>query len=152
MFWEEKIDLLKKNFSQTDFRDPFTEWLEILKKIESKFIIKNNANDHFTNWSSCLKNSILVKTIPTKYIPKEIQKLNRATNYYVVIVTGNSPTSKQLIYDCKPNSMEFLLSMAPGHFYIIDKKYKWLTFFKINPDNIEASILKSGVQETPFDV
>lgn len=34
MYWQEKIDRLKSKFHQADFRDLFTDWPEILKKIE----------------------------------------------------------------------------------------------------------------------
>ena len=43
MYWEEKIDRLKKETDPTDFKVPFTDWSTILKKIEDKFIIKENS-------------------------------------------------------------------------------------------------------------
>ena len=38
MYWEEHIDLLKRKFGLKDFKVPFNDWKEILKRIESNFI------------------------------------------------------------------------------------------------------------------
>ena len=149
MNWEEKIDILKKDFSPTDFRDPFTDCLDILKKIESKFIIKNNYN--FNNWSDNLKNKVLLRIVTLETSYQEIKCLDIKTNFWAVIINDNTPTARHLIYDCKINSLEVLLSFTLGDFCIIDKKYKWLTYFKVDRVKNEVIIFKSGDERTPFD-
>lgn len=151
MYWQEKIDILKKKFPQTDFRNPFMDWPKILKKMEAKFIIKENTNFHFTNWAGRLKNKVLVKTIIHQSIYQEIKKLSPDTNYWVVIVYGDYPTSKHLVYDCKLNSLEALLGFTIGDFYIIDKKYNWLSYFKIDREKGKVSLFKTANSMTPFE-
>lgn len=148
MFWQEHIDILKKKYSQSDFRDPFTDWYTVLQSIQAKFIAKHDSNYHFTNWIDNIKNQSLIRTFPRHQITAEINKLNPTTNYWLVIV-GDAPTSKMLIYDCKVSPINSLISLANSHFFIIDKKYKWLTYFQI--DNEQISLIKSGNGKTPFD-
>jgi hypothetical protein len=151
MFWEEKIDILKKKFSQADFRDPFTDWSDILKKIEAKFILNDDPNYRFVNWSDKIKNKTIIKTVLRPTIYQQIKQLDSNNNYWVVIIDGNSPTSKHLVYDCKTNSLESLLSIISGSFYIIDKKYSWLSYFETDKEKNEVTIIKSGNILTPFD-
>lgn len=151
MYWEEKIDVLKKKFSQTDFRSPFTDWPEIPGKIEAKFVIKNNPDHHFTNWADHLKNKIFLRAVQRPAIFREIKKLDANSNYWVVIVSGNSPDSRHLVYDCKVNAMEALISLAPGDFYIVGKKYNWLLFSEADNEANEVRMFKSGHGSVPFD-
>ena len=148
MYWQEKIDRLKSEFSQSDFRDPFTDWPDILKNVESNFIIRQDSLYHFTNWSENIKQQHVLRTISRQDVQKEIGKLDAVANYWVVI-TGDPPTSRNMVYDCKPKSLNVIISMAGGNFYIIDKKYRWFTFFNVHDDKI--TIVKSGSANTPFD-
>jgi hypothetical protein len=152
MFNEEKLEYLKAKYAPTDFRVPFTDWTEILKKIESKYITKTDLNDHFTNWAGNLKNKTIVKTIARNEIQSEVSKLDVSKNYWVVLVTDTSPMAKHLVYDCKAISMIDLLSLATTDFYIIGKKYDWLTYFQFNHLAKEFSIFRSGPAQTPFEL
>ena len=151
MHWEEKIDILKKEFSPLDFGDHFTDWTYILKKIESKFFYKNDPNFNFTNWADNIKNKVFLRTINTQTIYEEIKNLDTNTNYWVVVVISKNPTTKQYVYDCKTNAIRSLLTFSHGDFYIIDKKYLWLTYFQIDSKKEEITIFKSGHERTPFD-
>lgn len=152
MNWEEKIDLLKTKFSPTDFKDHFLDWSNILRKIEAKFIIRDSSKYQFTNWSDNLKSKSTISTISHHEINDQLNKLDINVSYWVVIQAQNNPTAKHFIYECRPNSLELLISITSGDFYIIDKKYQWLTFFKIDYDNSRLEIFKSGSEHTPFDV
>jgi hypothetical protein len=145
------IDYLTKKFPPADFRDPFTEWPEIMKKIESRFIIKESGDYHFSNWEENLKNKILIRKIPRETVFEEIQKLDVNTNYWIVIVTNKFPTSKHLVYDCKLNAISELISRFSVDFFIIDKKYHWLSFFYVDRITNEIVMFKSGEEMTPFD-
>jgi hypothetical protein len=151
MFWEEKIDRLKKIFPDSDFRNPFTDWSDILRTIEAKFIIKEDSAYHFTNWADRIKERTPVRTIPRQMIHEEIAKLDRGQNYWLVITTDDTPTAKHLVYDCKTNALEAILSMIAGDFYIVEKKYGWLAYFKKDSVNGRVEIIKSTGRETPFD-
>lgn len=145
------IDYLNKKFPSTDFRDPFTDWSEIMKKIESKFIIKNSDDYHFSNWEDNIKSKTLIREVSQDEIYKEIEKLGINSNYWIVIVTDNSPTAKHLVYDSKINALSELISRFAMDFYIIDKKYTWLTFFKTDKEKKKTVIFKSGSTKNPFD-
>jgi hypothetical protein len=151
MFWEEKIEALKKIFPQEQFQVPFTTWPDIFKKIGEKFIIKDGLQYECTNGLGNLKKEIHIKTIPWQALEKEISNLEIHTNYWVIIVLGNAPTAKHHVYDCQVPSISQLISMAPADFYIVEKKYNWLTYFKVDRDNKQVSLFKSGDSQTPFD-
>jgi hypothetical protein len=151
MYWERKISLLKEQFPPSDFRDPFIDWSEILKKIEIPFIIKKNGNHPFKNWAKNIKSEQLLRTIPQQNIGEELEKLNPAQNYWVVFVMGDLTTGKQEVYDCKPDPLRLLLEGFPWSYFIVDKRYAWLAFFKRDHDKQEISIIKSGSSPTPFD-
>jgi hypothetical protein len=151
MYWQEKIDRLKKSFSPREFQDRYTDWPQILKKIEAKFVKKYYSSYHFSNWSENLKNKILIRTISDKEVFVEIKKLLPNQNYWVVLVSGTEAAAKHLVYDCSPNSMEALLSMTSTDFYIIDKAYKWLISFEIDEIHNKVTLTKATNSQTPFD-
>jgi hypothetical protein len=151
MAWEEMIDGLTGSYPPEQFRVPFTTWRDIFRKIEEKFIIKKWSQYIFTNWLGNLKREIHIKTIPFQTLDKEISNLDSSSNYWVVIVFGNSQRDRHHVYDCHLNSMKVLVSRAPADFYIVDKRYDWLTYFKVDRDNNEVLLFKSGDSQTPFD-
>jgi hypothetical protein len=151
MFWEEKIDRLKKKFSQADFNDPFMNWSDILKKTEARFIINHDPNERLVNWADKIKDKKCICTLAYSKIYQQIKKLDVNKNYWVMIVEGPYPTSRHLVYDCKSNAMEWLISIARGNFYIVDKKYAWFIYFESNQEKKEITLYKSGHEPTPFD-
>lgn len=151
MFWEEKIDALKRIYTQEQFRVPFTTWPGILKKIEDKFIIKDWSQLQFVLWSGNLKQETPIKTLPWHALDQEISNLVEDSHYWVIFVLSSDPTSPHYLYDCQPLPMRQLVSMAPADFYIVDKRYNWLTYFKVDRKRKEVLLLKSGNGPTPFD-
>ena len=77
MIWEEKIEIIKKDFPNEDFNVPFTDWQGIFKKIESKFIKKENSNFRFSNWLENLKDKKLIakSIVLTPYMRVKFKKL-----------------------------------------------------------------------------
>ncbi len=148
MFWEEKIANLKKVTDPADFKVPFTDWAEVLKKIEDKFVLKENGNYSFSNWEGRIKGQKHIKRIGSANITGELEGLNPSQNYWVILSKNNSGL-KNLVYDCKPTAIKTLIGLWEGDFYIVDKKYHWLAFFESDRSQIE--IFKSGDFETPFD-
>ena len=64
MQWNEKINLLKKKYTQDDFSVPNVNRKAILRKIETKFVKRddeyyhpNNLNERFSNWWEYLDSS-----------------------------------------------------------------------------------------------
>lgn len=150
MAWEEMIDDLTATYPPEQFRVPFTTWSSIFKKIEEKFIIKEWSQYFYTNWLGNLKREIHIKTIPWQALYKEISNLSSG-NYWLVIVFGHSQRDRQYVYDCHVNVMKVLISRAPADSYIVDKRYSWLTYFKVDRDTKEVLLYKSGDFQTPFD-
>lgn len=148
MYWEEKIDRLKKEVDPTDFKVPFTDWSTILKKIEDKFVIKENSDFPFSNWDNRLKEKKPINKILTANINDELNKLDSSQNYWMVL-TKDKPDFKNLVYDSKLTVIKILSGLWHGDFYIVDKKYNWLTYFK--RDTIDTEVFKSGDSVTPLD-
>lgn len=151
MAWENFIDSLTETYPQEQFRVPFTTWAGIFRNIGERFIIKEWSQYMYTNWLGNVKRETPIKTILLPELDNEISKLQSNTNYWVVIVFGNARDSSQHVYDCNVDSMKVLIEWAPADFFIVDKKYNWLTYFKVDRDKSEVSISKSGDGKTPFD-
>lgn len=137
-------------FALADFNMHFTDWPEILKTLESRFIIKRDLNSRFSNWSEQFKSPTIIRAISTKDISDEIDRLDSNCNYWVVLVLGDYPSAKQVVYDCKPIVIRALIEIGTGNFFIGDKKYNWLVQFHQTTSNI-VSLIKSGKHETPFE-
>ncbi len=151
MFWEEKIERIKTKFTQNEFRVPFSDRSEIMKKMEARFVISSKPAYRNTNWSEGLKERVVLRKITYEAIFPAISTLDPAANYWVVIVLGDSSMVQQLIYDCKPAAIVQLVAIAPGNFFIGDKKYQWLVYFNKNRTENTVTMIKAGSSSTPLD-
>jgi hypothetical protein len=150
MYWQEKIDRIGIQFSPADFNRHFTDWPEILKTLESRFIIKRDLNSRFSNWSEQFKSPIVIRAMSREDIGGEIDRLDHNCNYWVILMHGDYPTAKQVVYDCKPIVIKSLIEVSVGDLFIGDKKYNWLVQFHQTAGNT-VSLVKSGKHETPFE-
>jgi len=158
MYFEEHIERLKREIPNTDFRVPFTEATEVLKKIEKKFIkVKdlqtdlNNIGQYCSNWTENIKNKTELKIIDIFQIKEYLDRLDQDKKYWTIIASRNHPLTKHYIYETKLNSMVALLNIRLDDFFIADKKYEWLVLFQIDIENQRSTIYKSGNNKTPFD-
>lgn len=158
MYFEEHIERLKNEFSSSDFRVPFSEATEILKKIERKFIkVKdiqtdlNNIGQNCSNWAENLKNKIELKNMNIFQIKEHLNVLNHDEKYWTILASSNNPSTKNYIYETKLNSIIALLNIRVDDFFIADKKYEWLIYFQIDKEKKNSKIYKSGDIKTPFD-
>ncbi|ALJ01680.1 DUF6756 family protein [Rufibacter tibetensis] len=151
MFWEERIDILKKKYSSSDFRVPFSDWSEILKNIENRFVIKENDSYSFSNWADRVKNKELVVEAFLNGLQEFIERLNESQNYWVVLPLGQESTSKHMVYDCKPSVILEIADLSRTDFFIVGKKYSWFTYFNCDREADMLHIYKSGSKETPFE-
>jgi hypothetical protein len=159
MFFEEKIDRLKRKFPPTDFKVPFTEGSSILKSIETNFIIikdlnkdLNNLRQYFNNWADNIKHKTEVKSIDLNNHNAWLDKLDSNTNYWMVLAYGNSQSHKHLVFDCKPHALIALFYITQDDFFVIDKRYKWFSYFQVNKQTNKATIFRSGEKMTPFEI
>ncbi len=150
MYWEEKLNRIKQQFSKSQFRDPFSDWSSILKKIEQQFIRRNEGGSEFCNWSLHIKNAQLIKSIPATQLLQELKRLKHEGNFWLVMIYGKSPSAKHLVYDCSLEPLEILIPYL-FDFFIVDKKYRWLSFFSRFETANEVMIYRSGHKLTPFD-
>lgn len=151
MFWEEKIDILKKKHSSSDLRVPFSDWSGILKNIENKFVLKENDSYSFSNWAERIKNKELIIEASLNRAQKFIEMLNKRQNYWTVLVLELEPTSKHMVYDCKPSVILDIANMSKSDFFIVEKKYSWFTYFNCDREINMLRIYKSGSKTTPFE-
>ena len=69
----------------------------------------------------------------------------------MIIARDNSPTTEHFVYDCKIDAVKALLSIAPADFYLGDKKYAWLVYFKVDRAENRISLINADISPTPFD-
>lgn len=150
MYWEEKIEYLKKEFTQAEFSFPFHDWVNIMKKMEDRFLTKITQEYHFSNWSDQIKHKALITSINRTHIQTTLGALSDDTNYWVVIVVGRDALGKHCLYNCNVASMRRVVSLQRNPFFIVDKKYNWFVYFDVN-ESAHVNIFKSGHAITPFD-
>lgn len=148
MFWQEKIDQIKKTVSRGDFRDPYTEGLDILKRIHDKFLTtgKLDYNEGFVNWTSGRKDKIELRELPLANLGLELAKLDQAQNYWIVLV---STRLDSIVYEAKPGVIRTLATQWKESFYVGDKKYNWLVQFKRVPQGF--GVFVGGGMATPWN-
>jgi hypothetical protein len=67
------------------------------------------------------------------------------------VTKRNYHDHKHLVFDCKVNSIIELFLIVQSDFFIVDKKYGWFTYFKVNMEEQTATIFRSGEILTPFE-
>ena|SRR5687768_9294995 len=159
MLFEEKIERLKQKFSAEDFKVPFMEGTSILKSIERKFIAMkdlthdlNNVGQYHSNWADNMKQKTEIRSIDLNDYSSWLEKLSPNTNYWTVLASRNLPAAKHYVYDCKPNALVALIRIARSDFFVVDKKYNWLSYFKVDEQTNTAEIFKSGNATVPFEM
>ena len=150
MYWEEKIEYLKKEFPQKEFSFPFHDWVNIMKKMEDRFLKKEDMNYHFSSWGNQIKDKVMITTIEWKNLLTALASLPDSSNYWVVIVLDQSSLGKHYLYDCSIKSIPSLVSLQNNSFFIVDKKYNWFVNFNLT-EGMGFDIFKSGNAVTPFD-
>ena len=150
MYFEEKIEQIKKEFSSSEFKIPFNDATQILKTIETHFIrqkdiskSRNNVSQNCNEWASNMKEKEMIESIQPQNIHDFLNKFEPENNYWLVIAWRENPQIKHQIYDTKLNALKVVVSIHQNHFFIIDKKYKWLYFFDVDKENDVVTIYKS---------
>ena len=137
MHWNEKIDLVKKKFPATDFKDPYLSGGGIVEKIVVKLFETTMLNFYKSEHKAkLLKNGIFIKTCTVQQLYKdELLYLNTGKNFWLLLMSVPMGSPLQ-VYDCTFEPMRELLYFSSGQleqeFCIVDKKYSWLFFFKID--------------------
>lgn len=156
MYWNEKIDLVKKKYPYPAFKDPFREGGEIIEKVIRKFHDATYLT--FTQSEEreyLLKDCMLMKeTTVFDLYQNEMDKLDTNTNYWLFLI--NIPMDSGFkIYDCSKQALQYILYLSSGvnnpEFYIVDKKNNWIAYFTIDMNSDLVSIYKSGNTQTIFE-
>ena len=149
MYWSEKIDFVKKNFPATDFKDPFRSGGEIIEKIIVKLFESTWLNfSESENKTTLLKQGEYIKTCTIKQLYKdELLHLDKNKNFWLLLIKVPMGSNYQ-VYDCKYEALRELLYLSSGQneqeFCIVDKKYLWLLFFKVDRTKDIVEIYKTG--------
>lgn len=136
MYWNEKIDLVKKRFPD-GFKDPFRAGPEIIGKIVARLFRCTMLNFiESENRAELLKHGTLTKCCsPGQLYNDELPQLDNGSNYWLFLFKVPMGPDFQ-VYDCKYPALRELIYLSSGQdeqeFCIVDKKYAWLLFFKIN--------------------
>ena len=142
MYWNEKIDIIKKKYSNSEFSVPYIKRKDILRKIETEFIrrnedyyLPNNFNERFCKWWDNLnvineeKLSIDLEKIINQIIEPE-QKNWIACEF----------SNHILIYKITLNSAIDLISFGltwVKKYHIIDCKYNYLIGLNFEKEKTE---------------
>ncbi|GAB2843229.1 hypothetical protein [Ferruginibacter profundus] len=149
MYWSEKVDLVKKRFSATDFKDPFESGGGIIEKIIRKLFESTWANFfEAENKATLLKHGQLIKTCTVKQLDEDqLPHLHKDKNYWLLLIMLPKGPNLQ-VYDCKFEPLKELLYFSSGlkeqQFCIADKKYSWLLFFNVDRIKDVVEIYKTG--------
>ena len=149
MYWSEKIDLVKKKFPVSDFKDPFRSGGEIIEKIIVKLFKSTRLNfSKSENKAALLKHGVLIKTCTVKQLyEEELLHVDKDRNFWLLLITLPMGSNFK-VYDCKYDPLRELLYLTSGQkeqqFCIVDKKYAWLLFFKVYRIIDVAEIYKTG--------
>jgi hypothetical protein len=139
MHWNEKIDLIKRHYSEEEFSVPHVDRKAILKKIESKFITRtpdyydlNNHNTSFCTWWDHL-NATSIQTLEIKPDLRTILNtlIHPNQHYWFAceFIDG------VLIYKAKKESIIELISIGQTWtktFHLIALKYDSLLSVKLD--------------------
>ncbi|MCF6404830.1 hypothetical protein L3C95_18165 [Chitinophaga filiformis] len=139
MYWNEKLDLVKRNFPD-GFKDPFRAGPEVVKKIVT-ILFKSTLLNFIEsdNRAGLLKHGSLTRRCSLKQLyDEELPRLDNGHNYWLLLVSTPMGPNFQ-VYDCKYPALNDLVYLSSGQeqreFCIVDKKYAWLLFYKINRSN-----------------
>lgn len=156
MYWNEKLDLIKRRFPD-EFKDPFRSGPEIIRKIVAilfkstwlKFVASENR-------AGLLAHGSLIRSFSLKQLySEELPRLDTGSNYWLLLVNIYMGAGFQ-IYDCKYQALKELVYLSSGNetreFCVVDKKYAWLLFYKIDrlKDIVEVYKVGSNHLSSPY--
>ncbi|MFA6058242.1 MAG: hypothetical protein WC756_08575 [Taibaiella sp.] len=153
MFWIEKIQRVKNKFPPSSFKDPFREGNKIIEKIIVRLLNSTWLNFHNSlTRETLIRNGRLLKTCTIKQLyTDELPRLDIDINFWLFLV--NIPLATDFrVYDCKYEPLRELLYLSSGQphqeFFIVDKKYSWLLYFKV--DKMKDSVEIYGTENLPI--
>jgi hypothetical protein len=142
MYTEELVDMFATHF-RDKFKVPFTDWHEIMKKIEGKFIYKPVDMYWLSDWVDNVKQKTEIASVPKKELQQYLLRLESA-HYWTVIAMQNN-TGKHMVYDTHLDALSKFVFNFREDFFIVDKKYNWFVHFDRTTDTEITHVYKSGV-------
>lgn len=153
MYWNEKLDIIKKEYPAPIFKDIFREGGGVIEKIirifhDATYMSFTQCN----NLETLLKDDIEPKEMTILELENKIsESLEEDKNYWLFLI--DIPMGKRFqIYDCQKKPLIDLYYMASSRlfkfrFYIVDKKYNWLYYISMDRSENTARIYKSEKKE-----
>lgn len=150
MFWEERLEYIKTKLTPAEFSDPFREGIDILKKIDDRFIIRD-PNYFLTNWADNIRDKVQLGSTEKDKLWNVLNLLPDSSNYWWVPAYEENPGSKSHVYNCSVRAIKWLLTYHIQGFFIVDKKYNWFLYFRRRKDQQIMEVFKGGNAITPLD-
>ena len=104
------------------------EWPEIMKKIETKFVIRRNSNTKFNWWWEDLKGEQVAKAFPEDngwtYLAQLVDKNEKV--WFVGCNSKNDATKFWLFQGYVEPIQKVLSEMYSFEYYLISRKYEWM--------------------------
>jgi hypothetical protein len=147
MFWQEKIDYLKKRFGPKAFRDPFRHGIGIRERIFARFF-EVDFLENEESWE--LKEALFIRSVGSPdFWQREWKVLATDERYWLLIAHPPNGGSFQ-VYDGNTDALQAVIQMGStgGDFFLVEKKYNRLIHLK--KSGMEISLWKSGSGKTPF--
>ncbi|SHE78660.1 hypothetical protein [Dysgonomonas macrotermitis] len=156
MYWQEKLNIIKKKYPSLVFRDMFHSGGEVAEKIIRKF---HNAT--YLTFKQCddpktlLKDCRLVKETGILELENYLYELEDGINYWLFLLNPPMGNTFQ-VYDCRKAPLIDLYYLASGRedlkFYIVDKKYEWLLLVEIETEENTAFIYESKANKNGKEI
>jgi len=151
MYWNEKLDIIKKKYPAPAFRDMFRIGGEVIEKIIRKF---HNATYMTFTQSDCpeslLKEGYTVREVGILELERKLYDLEEEVNYWLFLLAVPMGNPFQ-VYDCRKAPLLELFYWVSGNedvrFYIADKKYAWIWFVRLNNKENTAYVYEIGSKE-----
>jgi hypothetical protein len=126
MYWNEKIDLVKKKFPD-EFKDPFRAGHEIVKKIVTILFDCTMLNFiESENRAELLRHGTLIKRCNLKQLyNEELPGLDNGSNYWLFLFKIPMGSNFQ-VYDCKYQALRELVYLSSVQDLLLTIKFALL--------------------------
>lgn len=152
MFWNEKINLLQRNYTSDEFFVPNVDRKQILRKIESHFIKRTEEYYHSNDFTGRFSNWWQYLNCNEEWSIESFSSLDTLfTDNRFYWIAGELGTGV-MIYKAKKSALLDLINIGrtwTRTFHVIDLKYDSMIGIRFKDDQIELKLLAIKVNHEP---